>query len=124
MAPLSASAIRAPTSVDEISHMLEHVSTQVDARFSQTGPLLADTLDVINQLIQALNRLSTGLSSETASRTIGNLLTTADDLHALPDRCERRQEHLLRLTKAGEGLRAPLEDMQSLLKYLRVFTLN
>jgi hypothetical protein len=123
-AALSTAALSAPARTDEIAAQLDTVRNQIETRFADAGSLLADTLDVIGRLIEALNRLSGALTAETATETMRNLLATADGLHALPERYAQRQAHLMKLSEAGDALRGPVEEMRRLLKYLRVFTLN
>lgn len=114
----------APGDPNDVSLELEAIRSHIETRFTEAGRFLAETLDVISRLIEALRRLSAALDADTVAQTTRDLLATAERLHALPASQAERQRHLARLSSASDALREPVDDMRRVIKYLRIFTIN
>src|SRR5690606_38352891 len=103
---------------------LEAARSRVEDRFLNAGSALAETLEIVGGLIEALAELGGALDGEAVDGTTRDLLAAAGRLSALPALQAARRESLEKVQGGGARLRAHVEDMRQTLKYLRVFALN
>lgn len=100
---------------------LEGARSRIEQRFLDGGVVLLSVLDLLNRLVESLEKLSGSLDDETAEATIGRLVATVDQLTALPGIEEARQQRLADVAVTEKSLGAYIADMQETLRYLRTF---
>jgi hypothetical protein len=81
-------------------------------------------MEVLNQLLSSLDRLTKALDSDGASDTTVDLLQTVSGLSDLPGLEARRQVNFSVLAEAGSTLHAHVTDMQETMRYLRTFAVT
>ncbi|WP_414130940.1 chemotaxis protein [Rhizobium jaguaris] len=108
----------------DVSRTLEAARTEVEKRFLDGGAVLLSVMEVLNQLLSSLDRLTKALDSDGASDTTTDLLQTVSGLSDLPGLEARRQENFAVLAEAGTKLHAHVTDMQETMRYLRTFAVT
>ncbi|MEF0940639.1 chemotaxis protein [Rhizobium sp. BR 362] len=108
----------------DVSRTLEAARTEVEKRFLDGGAVLLSVMEVLNQLLSSLDRLTKALDSDGASDTTADLLQTVSGLSDLPGLEARRQENFAVLAEAGTKLHAHVTDMQETMRYLRTFAVT
>ena len=108
----------------DVRDTLETARTQVESRFLEGGAVLVSVLEVINQLMASLDRLTKSLDSEGSTDTTADLLQTVRTLVDLPQLETRRQENFAVLSDAGAALSTHVADMQETMRYLRTFAIT
>ena len=108
----------------DVRDTLETARTQVESRFLEGGAVLVSVLEVINQLMASLDRLTKSLDSEGSTDTTADLLQTVRTLVDLPQLETRRQENFAILSNAGAALSTHVADMQETMRYLRTFAIT
>jgi hypothetical protein len=108
----------------DISGTLEAARSQVEKRFLDGGAVLLSVMEVLNQLLTSLDRLTKALDSDGASDTTADLTQTVRSLLDLPDLEARRQQDFAVLSEAGTKLRTHVTDMQETMRYLRTFAVT
>lgn len=114
----------ASTIAPGVMDQLEAARALVESRFSDAGQRLAESMEMIDRLIEALDRLGLTLNVESVARTRNELVSTAESLTVLPIAQTHRIAHLGDLQTAGRGLESQVEGMRLTLRYLRAFALN
>ena len=112
-----------PRAID-VSRTLEAARTEVEKRFLDGGAVLLSVMEVLNQLLSSLDRLTKALDSDGASDTTADLLQTVSGLSDLPGLEVRRQENFAVLAEAGSKLHTHVTDMQETMRYLRTFAVT
>jgi len=110
--------------VADVRGTLESARSQVEKRFLDGGAVLVSVMEVINQLLTSLDRLTKSLDSDGASDTTADLLQTVKTLLDLPELEIRRQENFAVLSAAGAVLTTHVVDMQETMRYLRTFAIT
>lgn len=110
--------------VADVRNTLESARSQVEKRFLEGGAVLVSVMDVINQLLASLDRLTKSLDSDSTSDTTADLLQTVKTLLDLPELETRRQENFASLSAAGSALGTHVIDMQETMRYLRTFAIT
>jgi hypothetical protein len=113
-----------PMPVADVRNTLESARNQVEKRFLEGGAVLVSVMEVINQLLASLDRLTKSLDSDSTSDTTADLLQTVKTLLDLPELETRRQENLAALSAAGSALGTHVIDMQETMRYLRTFAIT
>lgn len=113
-----------PGVADGIADQLESARALIESRFSDAGGQLAGSLDMVGRLIESLDRLGGTLNADSVSQTTQDLLSTAQDLTALPQAQQGRVSYFSNLTSASTALEANIDEMRTTLRYLRAFALN
>jgi len=108
----------------DVSRTLEAARTEVEKRFLDGGAVLLSVMEVLNQLLSSLDRLTKALDSDGASDTTVDLLQTVSGLSDLPGLEARRQVNFSVLAEAGSTLHAHVTDMQETMRYLRTFAVT
>jgi hypothetical protein len=108
----------------DVSRTLEAARTEVEKRFLDGGAVLLSVMEVLNQLLSSLDRLTKALDSDGASDTTADLLQTVSGLSDLPGLEAKRQENFAVLAEAGTTLHAHVADMQETMRYLRTFAVT
>ncbi|MDL2405570.1 chemotaxis protein [Rhizobium calliandrae] len=108
----------------DVSRILEAARTEVEKRFLDGGTVLLSVMEVLNQLLSSLDRLTKALDSDGASDTTADLLQTVSGLSDLPGLEARRQANFEVLAEAGSKLHAHVTDMQETMRYLRTFAIT
>jgi hypothetical protein len=108
----------------DVSRTLEAARTEVEKRFLDGGAVLLSVMEVLNQLLSSLDRLTKALDSDGASDTTADLLQTVSGLSDLPGLEARRQVNFSVLAEAGSTLHAHVTDMQETMRYLRTFAVT
>jgi hypothetical protein len=96
----------------------------LDARFVAAGGALAQAYAIVEQLIAALERVTSALDREAADAAVANLRLTADRLARLPEIQSERAHALGEIRGAGGSLRAEVAQVMRTLQFLRVCALN
>ncbi len=110
--------------VADVRDTLESARNQVEKRFLDGGGVLVSVMEVINELLASLDRLTKSLDSDGSSDTATDLLQTVTTLVDLPDLEARRQENFSVLSAAGAVLSTHVTDMQETMRYLRTFAIT
>ncbi|MBB4566438.1 hypothetical protein GGE60_000526 [Rhizobium leucaenae] len=108
----------------DVSRTLEAARTEVEKRFLDGGAVLLSVMEVLNQLLSSLDRLTKALDNDGTSDTTADLLLTVSGLSDLPGLEARRQENFAVLAEAGTKLHAHVTDMQETMRYLRTFAVT
>lgn len=109
------------TTETELFSRLEGARSRIEQRFLDGGVVLLSVLDLLNRLVESLEKLSGSLDDDAADATIGRLLATVDQLTALPGIEEDRQQGLADVAVTEKSLGSYIADMQETLRYLRTF---
>lgn len=110
--------------IADIRGTLESARNQVEKRFLDGGAVLVSVLEVLNQLLASLDRVTKSLDNDAASDTTTDLLQTVKTLVDLPQLESRRQENFGALEAAGAVLSTHVVDMQETMRYLRTFAIT
>lgn len=108
----------------DISSTLESARSQVEKRFLEGGAVLLSVMEVLDQLLGSLGRLTSALDADGASDTTADLRQTVRGLLDLPALEARRQKDFSVLAQAGGTLRTHVTDMQETMRYLRTFAVT
>jgi uncharacterized protein YukE len=108
----------------DISRTLESARSQVEKRFLDGGAVLLSVMEVLNQLLSSLDRLTKALDNDGASDTAADLAQTIRSLLDLPALEAKRQQNFGVLSDAGARLRTHVTDMQETMRYLRTFAVT
>jgi uncharacterized protein YukE len=114
----------APRQSIDIGRTLESARSQVEKRFLDGGAVLLSVMEVLNQLLSSLDRLTKALDSDGAGDTAADLAQTIRSLLDLPALEAKRQENFGALSDAGARLRTHVTDMQETMRYLRTFAVT
>lgn len=114
----------ATEAVAAVARTLEAVRVRLEDRFLEAGATLAAALERVETLIQALDRLTGALEGDASADAHRALQDAAADLLALPAVQAERRGAFEALVERGGRLGAAIEDMRTMLRYLRAFGLN
>jgi hypothetical protein len=113
-----------PMPAADVGTTLESVRIQVEKRFLDGGAALVSAMEVINQLLASLDRLTKSLDSQGSTDTTADLLQAGKMLLDLPALETRRQQNFAILSATGAVLSTHVVDMQETMRYLRTFAIT
>lgn len=108
----------------QISDELETARALIEKRFTNAGAHLESVLQVIEELMGSLEKLSAVIGPEAVGRAKTDLLAAVSQLRALPASYEQRQSRLQALLEASAAATVHVAAMAQVMRYLRVFALN
>lgn len=104
--------------------LLERLSlahARIEASFLEGGATLVSVMEMVNGLIETLDRFTRTLDGETADATIDGLQRTISDLANLPQLAGARQASFDRIADLCTAAFGHVDEMRETFRYLKVF---
>ena len=104
--------------------LLERLSlahARIEASFLEGGATLISVMEMVNGLIETLDRFTRTLDGETADATIDGLQRTISDLANLPQLAGARQASFDRIADLCTAAFGHVDEMRETFRYLKVF---
>ena len=107
-----------------IADRLDELAAGLDMRFVAAGNALGLEYQMVEQLIAALEGMTSAMNGSGGQLAIARLLEVARSLTQLPDLQRGRNAELDGIGRNGHGLISVLDDVRKTLDLLRVYGLN
>lgn len=104
-----------------LKERLSLAHARIEASFLEGGATLVSVMEMVNSLIETLDRFTRTLDGKTAAATIDGLQRTISDLANLPALAGGRQQSFDRIADLCAAAHAHVEDMRETFRYLKVF---
>lgn len=104
-----------------LSERLSLARARIEASFLEGGETLVSVMEMVNGLIETLDRFTRTLDGETADATIDGLQRTISDLANLPHLAGARQASFDRIADLCTAAFGHVDEMRETFRYLKVF---
>lgn len=104
-----------------LSERLSFAHAQIETSFLEGGATLVSVMEMVNGLIETLDRFTRTLDGETADATIEGLKRTISDLANLPELASTRQASFDRISDLCTTAFGHVDEMRETFRYLKVF---
>lgn len=108
----------------DLNAQLEAARRVVESHFLAAGEILTKSVDGIETLVKALEKLVSALDAKSVAATTGDMHLAAKALLNLGDHHQFRQQTITQLGRHRENIAKHVTDMRQSLSYMRAFTVN
>ncbi|UJW74926.1 chemotaxis protein [Rhizobium sp. SL42] len=96
----------------------------IERSFLDAGAVLVSVMEILNGLVDILDRLTNTLDGETTASTVKGLRSTVSDLALLPKIAEARHTKFVEISDICYSSSLHLDDMRETIRYLRTFAIT
>ena len=114
----------AAASLSQLRADLGDMAYGLDAHFIHAGQTLAVAVETIDEMVGALENITSALDGEAAASSVADFVALADRLSDMPAHQAGREAELQQLADTASLLRDEVEEMQGRLFALRIFGIN
>ena len=113
-----------PEEAGSISVLLSQITQGIDARFVNVGNTLAEAVNSIDGIVNALRDATSTFQSGHGATAVTNLTTAARRLSSVGDQMQGRAGEMAEIQLAARRLSGFLDEVQKSLHVLHIFGLN
>lgn len=108
----------------ELDGKLRLAHSRIEKAFLDGGAVLVSVMEILNGLVDILDRLTGALDGKKTASTIDGLRQTVADLASLPQLAETRQSTFNEISEICHSTFQHVQDMQESIRYLRTFAIT
>ncbi|WP_051558831.1 chemotaxis protein [Allorhizobium undicola] len=113
-----------PSVTGTLPSLLTSAHARLEKSFLEGGAALVSVTEIINSLMEIMNRLTGFFDGQTSRKTIDGLRRTVCDLALLPSLAETRQTSFKQITDLCDSARDHVADMREIIRYLGTFAIT
>ncbi|KJF66249.1 hypothetical protein [Rhizobium nepotum] len=103
---------------------LATAQSRIEKTFLEGGSALVSVMDILNELIAILDRMTGSMDSDTADAAMANMQKTIEDMIRLPEAEQVRQAAFVEMSTLCKSANGHVDDIRETIRYLKTFAVT
>jgi DNA-binding ferritin-like protein (Dps family) len=103
---------------------LATAQSRIEKTFLEGGSVLVSVMDILNELIAILDRMTGSMDSDTADAAMANMQKTIEDMIRLPETEQVRQAAFVEMSSLCKSANGHVDDIRETIRYLKTFAVT
>ncbi len=103
---------------------LATAQSRIEKTFLEGGSVLVSVMDILNQLITILDRMTGSMDGDTADAAMANMQKTIEDMVRLPETEQLRQAAFVEMSSLCKSANGHVDDIRETIRYLKTFAVT
>lgn len=103
---------------------LATAQSRIEKTFLEGGSVLVSVMDILNQLITILDRMTGSMDGDTADAAVANMQKTIEDMVRLPETEQLRQAAFVEMSSLCKSANGHVDDIRETIRYLKTFAVT
>ncbi|WP_332305408.1 chemotaxis protein [Rhizobium sp. GR12] len=103
---------------------LATAQSRIEKTFLEGGSVLVSVMDILNELIAILDRMTDSMDSYTADAAMANMQKTIEDMIRLPETEQVRQAAFVEMSSLCKSANGHVDDIRETIRYLKTFAVT
>lgn len=103
---------------------LATAQSRIEKTFLEGGSVLVSVMDILNELIAILDRMTGSMDGDTADAAMANMQKTIEDMIRLPETEQVRQAAFVEMSTLCKSANGHVDDIRETIRYLKTFAVT